>query len=58
MKIIPTEMKNFYLGTLPLNPPYIPVRKNSESDPSEAKRNRLVANRNDIYGNITSYLVY
>ena len=27
------------------------VRKNGESDPSEAKRNRLGANRNDIFGN-------
>ena len=27
----------------------LPVRKNSESDPSEAKRNRLVANRNYIF---------
>ena len=25
------------------------VRKNSESDPSEAKRNRLVAKRNDVW---------
>ena len=30
------------------------VHKNSESDPSEEKRNRLVAKRNDICGNITS----
>ena len=35
----------------------IPVHKNSESDPSEAKRNRLVAKRNDICGNINLYLV-
>ena len=34
-----------------------PVHKNSESEPSEAKRNRLVAKRNDICGNITSRLV-
>ena len=38
--MIPTEMKNFYFGTL------ITDRKNSESDPSEAKQNRLVAKRN------------
>ena len=30
------------------------VRKNSESDTSEAKRNRLVAKWNDICENITS----
>ena len=35
----------------------ITVRKNSESDPSEVKRTRLVAKRNDIYGNINSRLV-
>ena len=33
------------------------VRKNSESDPSEAKRARLVAKRNDICGNINLRLV-
>ena len=33
------------------------VRKNSESDPSEVKRNRFVVKRNDICGNITSWLV-
>ena len=30
------------------------VHKNNEWDPSEANRNRLVAKRNDICGNITS----
>ena len=53
----PFRFGNSHSDSLFLHTPLLPVHKNSESDPSEAKQNRLVAKRNDICGNITSRLV-
>ena len=47
--------KSVYMGNWSI--PQAVVHKNSESDPSEVKRNIIVAKRNDIFGNITSWLV-
>ena len=68
MKVILIKMKKSHFGTLGLagynfkalscTPTYLNwVRKNSESEWELPKQNGLVAKRNDICGNITSWLV-